>query len=52
MKKSFITFWKDMLEAQKVTNACIKKTLERICATFNDMLFSRLCYTDHNNKSN
>lgn len=25
MKKSFITFWKDMLEAQKVTNACIKK---------------------------
>lgn len=25
MKKSFITFWKDMWEAQKVTNACMKK---------------------------
>lgn len=25
MKKSFITFWRDMWEAQKVTNACMKK---------------------------
>lgn len=25
MKKSFITFCKDMWEAQKVTNACMKK---------------------------
>ena len=25
MKKSFITFWGDMWEAQKVTNACMKK---------------------------
>lgn len=25
MKKSFIAFWKDMWEAQKVTNACMKK---------------------------
>lgn len=43
MKKSFITFWKDMWESQKVTNRFFEEALERIYSACNSRVRYRVC---------